>query len=98
MISREEYLKALDIVEAYHKQLNKNIERNYKGFNELKIGDYVECVAVHTQNIKCLTKGKKYEVINIYGSDWKATVFYIKDDNGKKKHYATSNSQFKACM
>jgi hypothetical protein len=99
MITREDYLKALDIVEAYHKQLNvAHVGRSYKGFDELKIGDNVECVLVHIQNLKCLTKGKKYEVIDIYESNYRGTTFYIKDDRGKKKHYAKSNSQFKACV
>lgn len=64
----------------------------------LKIGDNVECVLVHRQNLKCLTQGKKYEVLDVRENDsfrGAAFYFYIKDDNGRKKKYAKSNSQFK---
>lgn len=98
MITREQYLEALDIVEAYHQQLRQySVGRSYKGFDELKIGDNVECVLVHIQSLKCLTKGKKYEVLDVYETVG-GIAFCIRDDNGKKKQYAKSNSQFKACV
>lgn len=71
------------------------------GDNKLKIGDNVECVWVHIHNLKCLTKGKKYEVVDIgYRDrmDRRDTIFYIRDDNREKKQYFLSNSQFKKCL
>ncbi len=103
MITKEDYLKALDVVEAYHLQLQPkiaNARRKYKGWDELKVGDNVECVLVHLQNRKCLTKGRKYEVCEICKHSFGhiGFSFYIKDDNWKSKHYAKTNSQFKACV
>lgn len=95
MISREDYNKALDVVEAYHIQLAQLIttpsKRKYKSLQDLEVGDFVECVEVHGNSKENLTKGKDYEVVNLSEYD-----FYIISDKGRKKFYSYSNSQFKA--
>tara|TARA_R110000751_G_scaffold15179_5_gene49013 strand:- start:1025 stop:1306 length:282 start_codon:yes stop_codon:yes gene_type:complete len=62
MITRNEYLKALDIVEAYHKQLTINkIQRlREKLPDDMQRGDYVEYIGGSTS--KYLTIGKKYRL------------------------------------
>ncbi len=92
MISREEYIKALDIVEAYHKQLNSSIAtRTYKALSDVEIGKFVECITVHRQSQNSLTRGKEYEVIDKF-----SIVFEIFDDKNRRKRYRFGNSQFKA--
>ena len=98
MITREEYLKALDIVEAYHEQLNLSIvRRSYKSLAETEIGESIEVVAVHEQSLKCLTQGKKYEIVNTEG-DRHFKYIWIIDDNGKRKRYNSTNRMFKALL
>lgn len=70
MITREEYNKALDIVEAYHKQLfiggviSSNPSKLEPTTNKstLDVGDKVICLAKNGNN-KHLTVGKKYTII-----------------------------------
>jgi len=90
MITREEYIQALDVVEAYHKQIRLSFEK-YKSMWNINIGDCVECVSVHIQSNNCLTKGNTYKVISVG-----ETSFSIRDDNNKKKRYKYYNEQFKA--
>ncbi len=102
MISRDEYNAALDVVEAYHKQLSINIiEQEVKPLSQLNFGDMVKCVEVHGGSINCLTKGKTYEVINL--DDYMLGVhnrtvmrFSSRDNNGKLKTHTTLSSQFRA--
>lgn len=97
MITREEYNKALDIVEAYHKQLFIGaVVSSNKPLSKVQKGDYVRCKLLHEQCKKSLTKGKQYEVIDINDSRPinRKLYFYIIDDNGKKKRYADDNGQF----
>ena len=55
MIKREEYLKALDIVEAYHKQLNLQIvKRSFSRVKDLQETDFVEVVKVDTVSSDCV--------------------------------------------
>lgn len=99
MITREEYNKALDIVEAYHKQLFiGSIVRSFKPLSKVEVGDYVKCENLHQQNKTCLTEGKQYEVIDVYDTEYRGLIFYIIDDNGKKKKYFDKNSQFKVVV
>ena len=98
MITREEYLKALDIVEAYHEQLNLSIvRRSYKSLAETEIGDFIEAVAIHEQNRKCLTQGRKYEVVDTEGGRHFKYIWIV-DDNGKRKRYHSTNRMFKALI
>lgn len=98
MIKYKKYLKALATVEAYHRQVlndcnlvqSKGVHNKYKSIDDLQIGDLLECVEVHGNSSKNLTKGKTYETINL--SD---KYFYIISDKGRKKFYGLGNSQFK---
>ena len=84
MITREEYNKALDIVEAYHKQLFIGGDRHSLSWNDLQIGSKV--VFKKTMS-KYLTIDKEYEVVWV-DSDWKkydGSCFRIIDDNNKHK-------------
>jgi len=95
MISREEYNKALDIVEAFNKQLFTGVVvRSFKPLSKVEIGDYVKCVNLHQQSKNCLTSGKEYEVIDVWATGYGDFLFYIIDDNGKKKRYLDNNWQF----
>jgi len=87
MITREEYNKALDIVEAYHKQLfiggvmPSKPSKLEPTTNEtlLEVGDKVICLAKNGNN-KHLTVGKKYTIIENNLRDRPR----IKNDQGKK--------------
>ena len=89
MITRHKYLKALDIVEAYHQQTRKLIDK-YKAKSDMEIGEYVECVDVYMHSRDCLTRGKRYEVIDLFSQ-----YFVIRNDNGIRRKYQFSNFQFK---
>ncbi len=84
MITREEYLKALDIVEAYHEQLNLSIDRRNSSWEDLQAGDNIIFDKVAS---KYLTTGKEYTVIRV-SADWKErsdSCFRITDDRGRTK-------------
>ena len=91
MITREEYNKALDIVEAYHKQIfiggvmpskPDGVEPTYDK-REINKGDFVICLSKNTNN-KSLTVGKKYFVFecNHYNKYAKPRI-----KNDKNKSY-----------
>jgi hypothetical protein len=87
MITREEYLKALDIVEAYHEQLNLQIvRRSFYKVEDLQETDFVEVVKVDTNTQKSLTVGKKYQILRFSENKYQFTII---DDNGKEKQYVT---------
>ena len=84
MITREEYNKALDIVEAYQKQILISDVKDILYWNDLKIGSKVLFTKTMT---KYLTEGKEYDVIFV-DTDWKETpnsYFEIIADNNKRK-------------
>jgi hypothetical protein len=84
MISRLEYNKALDIVEAYHKQLFIGGSKHSLSWNDLTIGSKI--VFSKTMS-KHLTEGKEYEVCWV-DENWKVdnkSWFSIIDDNNKHK-------------
>lgn len=89
MVSPEEYLKAIDTIREYNKQIPSSLE-----LTDLVRGHYVECVRVHNQSIKCLTLGKRYKAIIVdrMTQTWR---FTIRDDNGSMKTYKVTNTQFK---
>lgn len=81
MIQKEEYLKALEIVEQYHKQLELQIVRHCEklpdnDISKLKIGEYIKCVK-DVKPAKYFTAGKKYLII---GKNEKA--LQIRHDRG----------------
>lgn len=80
MISRKEYNEALDVIDAFHKQIKSIREDN--GLNSLKKNDII---TFDRKNSKYITYGKNYQVIDVYESYRGKLVFYIIDDSGKKK-------------
>lgn len=101
MISKEVYLKALSIVEAYHDQVRlevleiktieekpKELKPNLRDLDYVEQGDFVKSVLVHAAS--SFTKDKDYEVLRT--NDWQ---FEIMNDNGKKKWIGKSNLHFK---
>jgi hypothetical protein len=57
--------------------------------------DVVECINVNRLSINCLTKGKRYFIVDAYFDERYGQYFYIIDDNCKRKRYHSDNSQFK---
>lgn len=98
VISREEYLNALELIDKYHRQSEViTVKADFnKSISNSERGDFVICKYVNGANQKCLTKGKTYEIIDFYG--WKNSKdnFYIIDDNGKRKRYDVCSVQFSA--
>ena len=95
-INREEYTKALDIVEEYHSQLNLSIVKcSFSKIKSLQETDFVECVKTDNNVKKCLTIGKKYQIIGFTDNKYQ---FILIDDNGKKKKYRTDYYIFKAVI
>lgn len=80
MITKEEYLKALEIVEYYHYQLNKEIKKHENNLNDigLKKGDYIYYIG--GSESQYLTIGKKYRLT---GEPFRKVV-PISNDNGKR--------------
>jgi hypothetical protein len=85
MITREEYNKALDVIESYHKQLFIGGVRRGLSWEDLQVGNKIIFDKVMS---KYLTKGKEYTVTRV-DADWKEwhnSWFEITDDRGKKKN------------
>ena len=80
MITREDYLKALEIVNQYNQQLNlQNVRvRSERLSRDLDRGDFVEYKG--GSNSRYLTKGKKYRLT---GNMWSDRI-PIEADNGKR--------------
>ena len=95
VISREQYLNALELINNYHRQnstVEVKVEIN-KSIFKANRGDFVLCKYVRDANKKCLTKNNKYEIIDFYHNQ---TEFYLIDDNGKRKRYDCDDIQFSA--
>ncbi|MGH2666079.1 hypothetical protein [Flavobacterium sp.] len=97
-ISQKKYLKALAVVQAYHEQIGLTTVapsvHKYKALEELKAGDSVESIHVHSAS--SLTLNKVYPIHRIkpsYNSRFRFSIF---DDNGKEKFYFSDNGHFKA--
>ena len=80
MITREEYLNALELIDQYHQQLNlSNVRRRSEQLNpDLDRGDFVEYIG--GLNSQYLTKGKKYRLT---GRMWSKRIA-IECDSGKR--------------
>lgn len=102
MIEKRLYLKALEIVNAYHGQIRlealevKQIEgfkqvRVYRDLdreNEPQPGDFVKCVFKHSASQ--FTLNKEYEILRIVYDR-----FEIMNDQGKKKFHNLTTTHFK---
>lgn len=96
VISREDYLNALELIDKYHRQFKAIISEEkevLKSIFKAKRGDFVICKYVNGANQKCLTKNKKYEIIDF---DDKYKYFWIIDDNNKRKRQSCDTIQFSA--
>ncbi|MCA6445444.1 MAG: hypothetical protein IM600_18600 [Bacteroidetes bacterium] len=86
MITREQYLEALDIVETYHQQLRQfSVVRSLKGWNDLQLGDRI---VFDKSMSKDVLVGKEYEITNV-GHDWKEqhySNFGFVCENGREKY------------
>jgi hypothetical protein len=84
MITREEYNKALDIVESYHKQLFIGSLRRSLSWEDLQAGHKIIFDKVMS---KYLTEGKEYTVTRVdsYWKEWYDSWFEITDDRGSRK-------------
>jgi hypothetical protein len=105
MITRKEYLKALEIVDQYNRQLNSSnfAESIHVKTYDLNKGDYIENVLSKS---KYVTIGKKYMIIDcihihtdVWGGRTKTmdnysfTYAHIIDDFGKKRRMISSNGK-----
>lgn len=99
MITREEYNKALDVIEKYQSQIFMKTHKDVlKEMSELKKGDYVRCKSIHQKRTKGLTIGNVYKIFDIMDTGYRGIYFYIRDDNGKKRKYTEYNSQFEVYL
>ena len=91
MITREEYLKALDTVEAYHKQLNlSNVRQLREQLSpDLDRNDFIEYTGGSESQF--LTLGNKYRLIR--KPNIKHGKVVIENDAGKRM--ITNNRYFK---
>jgi hypothetical protein len=83
MITREEYSKALDIVESYHQQIKKDTEFDLS-WDSLKRGDYI---TFDKSISKYIDENVRYKVISVR-NDWKESHyawFDFFDKNNKVK-------------
>lgn len=84
MITREEYLKALDIVESYHQQLKTNSIEFDLSWDSLKRGDYI---IFDKSRSKYIDENIRYKVVSVR-DDWKTSNyawFDFFDKNNKVK-------------
>jgi len=84
MITREEYLKALDTVEAYHEQLNLSVVRHNLRQKDLKAGDTIVFDRVMSKYIEV---GKEYKVLYVSTDfeKWYGSFEIILDNNKIKR-------------
>ena len=97
LISKKDYLKALKTIEKYRKQNNLAVTEKTIKKNILKLeeGDYVICKNVDIENLKRLTKGKFYEILELIFSDGDVIVIIIKDDTGIENQFKLTEKLFK---
>jgi hypothetical protein len=101
MITREDYNKALSVVEMYHKQLSISIVKycgNDNNISKLKEGDYIR-FAKEVKPIPInFTIGKLYKILDLkYYEDFRTGEPYlvslnIKHDNGGSYWIPISNT------
>ena len=98
MISRAEYIKALDIVEQYHKQLAEILTiQKTKNWEDLTIGDMI---IFDNSRSKHILPNKAYQVTYV-SSDWKQkhrAYYGIMMENGKQKWLAKFAKGYRARM
>jgi hypothetical protein len=97
VISREQYLNALELIDNYHRQNLTVVSKPiFKSMFNLKKGDFVQCKRIHQQSTNTITLGKNYEVVEVSEPNSYREFFYIIDDKGNRRSYYCKNSQFSA--
>jgi hypothetical protein len=72
MITREQYLEALDIVESYHQQNRQHkVEQKKKNWDDLQVGDMIKFTKSLSKHILV---DKEYEVTHV-DKDFKVSHF-----------------------
>jgi len=67
-----------------------------KSYKDIAVGDFVVCQWENKQAKRnTFTKGNMYEVIDVDKDYRKRTIYWIYDNNLKKRSYNAKNSQFK---
>jgi len=101
MITKEQYLGALTIVETYHKQLNLAVVRhcgNDNDISKLNKGDYIRFTKEVKPIPKNFTIGKQYKVLDLkYKKDYRTgethlTALNIRHDNDGSYWIPISNT------
>lgn len=94
MITREQYLEALAIIDEYHFQ-NIKLKRDF--YKDLQVGDFIVFEKVMS---KYLTVGKKYKVVEI-GKGWSESYhayFKFYDDRNKVKYLRKGTSGYQITL
>jgi hypothetical protein len=93
-ITKGEYLKALETIKEYKCQFENE---KYKPFDEVYVGDYVECVHKYDMNSKNLILNKQYFVHDVWISPLSGrTRIRIRTENGRRKNINFDTIYFKA--
>lgn len=82
----------MEILEGKHNDFLQSIidkSRGLTSMENVKKGDFVQCLIVHQQSQTTLTNGVLYKIIETRGD-----IFFIYDDENKKRRYKMSNAQF----
>lgn len=98
-LTAERRKQLYDAINDWHERELKLsvVKHSYKSLAEIEIGEFIEAVAIYEQSSKCLTQGKKYEVVNTEGDRYFKYIWIV-DDNGKRKRYNSRNRMFKAVI
>jgi hypothetical protein len=105
-ITKEEFLKAVEVVESYYKQVNSHIQqikdREELSTSTMKVGDFV----VFTKNrTSAITIGKEYEIVAVdyklwrYNNKYSLEYYTIITDDGilkKYKHHTTGVEYYRS--
>lgn len=93
-ISKDEYFKALETIKEYKAQFENE---KYKPFDEIQVGDYLECVNKYELSSKNWILGKKYFVHDTWISPRDGRlVARLRQENGKRYNIKEDSIYFKA--
>jgi len=91
-ISKNKYLKALNLIEIYKGQLkNKRDDLRKRNESDLKTiikGDKVKCVYLMEVNKKHLTLDRNYEVLKVKQGSYRH-FYWIRCDDNKLRYYSS---------
>ncbi|HJV77708.1 MAG TPA: hypothetical protein VJ602_04935 [Paludibacter sp.] len=65
---------------------------------EIRVGDFMKCIRLNVQSKhNSFTLGNLYEVIDVDKDYRGRTIYFIYDDNKKKRFFQAKDSQFALC-